>query len=164
MSLRRSMHRYRSRRPALNGKPLLCLGSTSIRLLQVEGGEVVFEIGFINRGRGDVPNATVNVLVPATAHWIRRCDYNGTVLMNEGSFLPTSDSLTNDEQGRPIPSIYWNGLVSFPGRVARPVLFRVAFPDRPSEVPIRYTVASSALSEPLIREGTLRVHALAEGA
>jgi hypothetical protein len=89
----------------------------------IRGGEtaqVIFQVGFNNRGRGDVRNASVNVLIPGSALRFARTTQEGDDV-SDGAIATTAETIEAGTQG----TRYWhqNGLV-FPGRTAVPMFFR----------------------------------------
>jgi len=103
------------------------------------GGVVVFEIGLANEGRGDVHNATINVLVPDFANSVR-------LLGGTGVWLTTPEPTIPGANGG---SIYWTQTnMVFPGRNA--VLLDVEVQLLPlRDFPVRVKLLSSDLREPI---------------
>jgi hypothetical protein len=121
----------------------------------VTGDDVVFRIGFINDGRDDIPSSTVNVVVPSTVKSLSRCNPQG-VPKAEGGVYTTDESIATDDDGTPLPSRYWAGVVNFPGRVARPVHFRATI--RPTRsFPVLVHVTAPQLDHPFEQRVTVEV-------
>ena len=111
-------------------------------------GAPIFQIAFNNEGRGDVTDALVNVIAPNFVSALQRRTENGVRHPHEGACSTTSESLIKGEDGNPVESIYWNGNVTFPGRVHRIIYFHANM-ESPRSFPIRVQVISVALAEPV---------------
>jgi len=117
---------------------------------------VIFEIGVANDGRTDVENAIANLLAPDFFVRLERCNRDGEVI-GGGSCAPSSESVTEDDQG----SIYWNGRVSFPGRVSRVLVFRgtlhSATLDPPEDFPVRLRIVAAELPQEVVKDLVVEV-------
>lgn len=109
---------------------------------------VVFQIGLNNAGRGNVPEALLNVVVPEFIAELHRCTEMGEIGRPEhrGSYSYTPESLLPDQPD--LGSIYWNGNVSYPGRSHRVVYLRATMKER-RDFPVRLEVTAPELDEPL---------------
>jgi hypothetical protein len=123
------------------------LTSAAAHVISVHGHKVVFQIGIENAGRGDVPNGLLNVVVPEFVSELHRCTESGRIGQPEhkGAVSHTSEALLPDEPET--HSIYWNGNVSYPGRMSRIIYFRATIsPIR--DFPLRLKVIAPDLDEP----------------
>lgn len=126
------------------------------------GEDIVFKVGAFNAGRGNIDGAMLNVLVPEFATRMERCTENGFVGLDEhkGGVSGTPEALISY---RPtLGSIYWNGNLSFPGRMARVAYFRITKPGVPHDFPIRFKVIAPELDEPFDEVFCIRVSELTE--
>jgi hypothetical protein len=112
------------------------------------GGHVTFQLHLDNPGRVDITNALINVVAPNFVLKLYRRKETGDTHPDDGSYSETSVSLIADDAGKPLPSIYWNGNVTFPGRTHR-FLFFSAVMKEPRSFPIRVGITAESLSEPL---------------
>jgi hypothetical protein len=143
-------------RSVQEAEPDLRIESISpISVYQTIGGmktgetQVLIRLGFNNRGRGDVSNASVNVLVPdGVVTALFRSDRHGNKI-DQGVIAKTSESLLASRKGEdPIGSMHWNqqGL-SFPGRTSIVMEFRASVP-----VPLPFPVLCRVVSADLQHE------------
>jgi hypothetical protein len=116
-------------------------------VVRAYGRVVIFQVGFKNEGRGDLDAATVNVLVPNFAIALARCDSSGNSIDSRGRAEPTSESVTVDEHGKPLPSVFWDERLDFPGRVSRPIYFRVTLAGDQAELPVVVKVTAPPLDD-----------------
>jgi hypothetical protein len=109
---------------------------------------MVFQIGVQNAGRGNVPEALLNVVVPEFIAELHRCTEAGEIGRQEhrGEYSHTPESLIPDQPD--VRSIYWNGNVSFPGRTHRIVYLRATM-NEVRDFPVRLEITSPELDEPL---------------
>jgi hypothetical protein len=82
---------------------------------RVEGNNAIVRIEVANTGRDDLNGAVVIVSVPSFVSRLDRCNYQGEVGLpqHKGEFYKDNEAS------------FWNGNVSFPGRLPRVVFFRV---------------------------------------
>ncbi|MET1012027.1 MAG: hypothetical protein ABWY83_06575, partial [Actinomycetota bacterium] len=88
-------------------------------------GDIVFAAATWNPGRGNVDNASLNVVVPAFFTSIERCSHLGETGKEEhkGAWDNTPEALIPYQPD--LGSIYWSGGVSFSGRMSRIIYFRL---------------------------------------
>lgn len=119
-----------------------------VQIVQRVGAFLVFRVGFRNYGRGDVSNATVNVIVPDFASTFALCSEAGAPIKG-GAISRTSESIWSDDAGNPIDSCYWaNAGVSFAGRTSVVMHFLASVEDQPV-LPVGYKVTSADLHDEL---------------
>jgi hypothetical protein len=121
---------------------------------------VVVKIGTINAGRGNIDGALVNVLVPDFITEIDRCGEDGGTghPHHLGGVDHTSETLITYQPNR--QSIYWNGNISFPGRIARIAYFRLKKPGMRHDFPLRLRIVSPELKEPFDQQFHIRASML----
>ncbi len=128
-------------------KPRLVDAEASVRGFPPDGS-VVFQIGAVNTGRGNLDDAYLNVVVPSFITRMERCTQDGECGRDEhkGAFSFGAER-------------YWNGNLSFPGRMSRVVFFRVwGKPHEPlRDFIVRFKVFSPLLDEPLEQEFEIAV-------
>jgi hypothetical protein len=116
----------------------------------------VFELSFANEGRAPISKAVVNVVIPEHIHEFKRSDAAGnTHPEGPGTVATTRETLEADARGDPVRSVYWTGLVDFPGRSAKPLFFCVTWVGQRAELPFRVEVTASELDERFDMSGTL---------
>jgi hypothetical protein len=123
---------------------------TILQTTETIGGDwrIMFHVGFQNYGRGDVPNAIVQVLVPDFFRDFRYCDMFGRE-RDVGDLTNTSESLQADDAGAPIESRVWSatGLTLY-GNAATPIYF-LCFQKSLQPFRVRVSLTSSELSKPI---------------
>jgi hypothetical protein len=102
---------------------------------RVEGDDVIFRIGVVNTGRDNLDDAIVTVSVPDFVSAMQRCSADGVTGLDEhrGSFWREGER-------------FWNGNVSFPGRITRLIFFRVAL-DEVRNFSVRLQIYAPALND-----------------
>lgn len=111
------------------------LADLKARIRHRDERHAIVEISVRNRGRGDLNDALVNLIVPEFVDEVERCTADGGPGRPEhaGAFWK------EDEK-------FWNGNVSFPGRMVRLLFFRLTMPaDR--DFSMRLKVFSPTLPE-----------------
>jgi hypothetical protein len=120
---------------------------------------IVVKIGLRNAGRGNV-DALVNVLVPDFISQIDRCDERGGIgypLHMGGAAAHSSEALIRYQPN--LGSIYWNGTIDFPGRIARIIYFRLEMPGMRHDFPLLLKITAPELDEQV--EQRFHIHASA---
>ena len=140
-------------RTALAREMVPKIGIAQIAMLRTAGARVWFRVGFHNSGRGDLTDATVNIVVPDLgSFW--QCDLNGN---DYAPSQPTSESICTDSSGKPIPSAYWIGRsMTFPGRTAYPIDFRMEMVPALTSFPVLVRLTAADLDEPLTMIGEVK--------
>jgi len=110
-----------------------------------EGDQLFIRIGAFNAGRANIDGAMLNVLVPDYFTELDRCSEHGEVGRDEhkGATSHTPESLL--ERQPEVGSIYWNGNVSFPGRMSRVIYYRAVMATEVETFPLRLKVFASEL-------------------
>ena len=124
--------------------------TTAVAHRLVHPNFVVVKIGTYNAGRGNVEDALVNVLVPDFITDIQRCDERGGIGHPLHMTIPgthTSEGLIPYQPS--VGSIYWDGRVSFPGRIALIAYFLLAMPGMRHDFPLRLKITAPELQEPV---------------
>jgi hypothetical protein len=131
------------------------LRAIEAHVTKVDGDGVLIRIALRNYGRGNINDALVNVVLPAFFTSIRRCAEDGGLGHHQGAWSTTSENLGT---GRLQTSIYWNGNVSFPGRMSRIIFFRAPLSD-PSvrTFPLRLEVTAVELERALDQRFTIMI-------
>jgi len=124
-------------------------------VVEAKGSQVIFGLGFYNSGADELENAVVNVVVPDFVSQLERCNERGAALA-EGTWSYTPESIAIDDQDRPLPSVYWNGRVTFPGQVSRLIFFRATLSPL-QDIPVKLLIMGAGLQKPLAARVTLSV-------
>lgn len=137
------------------------LEGTTVRVISSRRGEVVFSVGTYNAGRSNIDAALVNVVVPDFIREIHRCTERGETGRPEhaGAFSSVPEKLQPDDDET--ASIYWNGNISFPGRIHRIAYFKVVMDTR-RDFPIRLQITAPELEEPLQQRFDLNLSGVSE--
>lgn len=123
-----------------------------VEIIRRKDDFLVFQIGFENRGRLDIPKAVVNVTVPAFVASLGLCNLKGEALAG-GTYSPTRASFFDEDEQ---DALFWNGYVDFPGRSSHPLYFRAILLEV-RDVPIRWNVISVELPEEYERTAYLEL-------
>jgi hypothetical protein len=123
------------------------LQDAEAHVLRLDENDAVFRIALYNAGRGNVDGALLNVVVPDFITELHRCSETGVTGLEEhkGAYSSTPEALLEDDPD--VGSIYWNGNVSFPGRMHRLIFFRATLTSL-RDFPVRLEITAPELETP----------------